>query len=236
MKRFLLLVLIIGFATSLITSCEYVKDKPKRKEKFELEKKQKIISEYNSSQLSKLKQRWIKHKQWNKNEGWVELLARPNRTYDLQQSFKDNKIGLDTVVIKDMFMVDDTSDAADSNVDKKWRKYIIGYKSKYIVTCRSSSRKYEFDDRFVLHYELSVDEDIFIKLSKEDADWDNRQGLEIYIVFESNNFILPKTILSDYTEDIMDEVGLLQYTLVLEGRLLDYYIPKSNLPKTPVSF
>ena len=52
----------------LTTSCENAELK-------EAAEKKKKTNEYNSLQLSKLKDKWSNHERWNKNEDWHELLG-----------------------------------------------------------------------------------------------------------------------------------------------------------------
>ena len=64
----------------LTTSCESVMVKTKRalmaKEELEAAEKKKKTIEYNSLQLSKLKDKWRNDEMWNKNENWLKDHSR----------------------------------------------------------------------------------------------------------------------------------------------------------------
>ena len=234
----------------LTTSCESTKLKAKRvlekQEKLEDEEKKKKTNEYNSLQLSKLKDKWLNDERWNKNEDWIDLLGFQYFTSDLQKSFMNNKIAIDTVYLKDIYMTNDTSH--DSNVDDKWKKYLVNsYHSKYIARLRSSrSSEYNFDDRYILQYELSMTEDIFLALSdielkKEIMHYENvspemSKRLEewadfmvdskLYIVFQYNNIKMPELDFPKSIIDRHDKYNTDKAPITLRGNILDYYIPK----------
>ena len=243
----LLFILMIGLLT---TSCESTELKAKRalekQEKLEAEEKKKKTNEYNSLQLSKLKDKWRNDEKWNKNENWIDVLGLQYFTSDLQKSFMNNKIAIDTVYLKDIYMTNDTSH--DSNVDDKWKKYLVNaYHSKYIARLRSSrSSEGNYDDRYILQYELSMTEDIFLALSdielkKEIRQYENvspemSKRLEswadfmtdskLYVVFQYNNIKMPELVFPKDVYDMHDRYYIDKVPVTLRGNILDYYIPK----------
>ena len=221
-------ILFVSILTGLIiTSCENERVKIKHlfrtTEELELVEKTKKTNEYNSLQLSKLKDKWSKNDKWNKNEQWLELLGMSHTTYDLQKDFMNKKIGLDTVRLRDFFMSQEPMNDY-STINDKWNKYRIDNNTNYIAKFRS--KRGEIFDRYLLFYELTVEDEIFIEISQMDLGLDSK----LYIVFQYDNIKIPNP--EYYSEDRHNHPYFLKdkkYPLTLCGNLLDYFIPNSDI-------
>ena len=164
-------------------------------------------------------------KRWEVSDKWEDKALNIFFTYDLQQEFKGNKIAFSTVSLNDLYIDKSLRDSAAITNDP-WEKYRVGAKNEYIA--RFLFFKNEHYNRYFIVFELSVDKSLFNKLLKQSKD--SQMGYDkMHIVFKVDNFRFPTFGEQMNVFDLRYSLSHDKFPLVLEGWLLDYYIPKSTM-------
>jgi len=193
MKRLLLIPLIMLFTFG----CDNFEFKKKE------EKVKKIVQEqinYNFTQLTNLKEKWSKKYEWNNhNYGFAPT------TYEIQKSYDNNKISIDSVSVEDLFMVyDESPNIKDPlnlfNTDDKYRATFKGSMPLIMISG--------------LYY-LSVSEELFLKLFKAHSEKEFKWTAfgNLYIVFRINKV---------KKMGVIEEGSYWDNEILLIGELLDF--------------